>query len=364
MNEYQDILRVFSESRADRFLRSVEGSRPIFICTIGTTETAKIPGISAAGKNPQFTDYTPAADVEYLYYGGCKCIGSIPVTPEGVPTPALITKAAVDLAGMPVLVADAGSRVKPEVPFVDLGGSPGKDIRCGAAVKEATKIFENSKALGLNLARTSEFLVLGESIPGGTTTALSVMMAMGLDAEGKVSSSMPDNPHSLKLSVAEKALKSAGLRKGDLERSPIEAIEMVGDPVQAALAGLIAGAADHVKILMAGGTQMAAVLAIVDYIASSHTSNLAIGTTEWLFKDKTSDLVGLVKQICEVPILASRLCFSKSKHRGLRAYEFGVVKEGVGAGGASIAAILKSSGAITCSKIQERVEMEYKGLID
>ncbi|MBS7625493.1 TIGR00303 family protein, partial [Candidatus Bathyarchaeota archaeon] len=63
MNEYQDILRVFSESKADRFLRSVEGSRPIFICTIGTTETAKIPGISAAGKNPQFTDYTPPADV-------------------------------------------------------------------------------------------------------------------------------------------------------------------------------------------------------------------------------------------------------------------------------------------------------------
>ncbi|MBS7625492.1 TIGR00303 family protein, partial [Candidatus Bathyarchaeota archaeon] len=93
-------------------------------------------------------------------------IGSIPVTPEGVPTPALITKAAVDLAGLPVLVADAGSKVKPKVPFIDLGGSPGKDIRFGHAVKDATTIFENSKTLGLNLARTSEFLVLGESIPG------------------------------------------------------------------------------------------------------------------------------------------------------------------------------------------------------
>ncbi|MGQ9639573.1 MAG: nicotinate mononucleotide-dependent phosphoribosyltransferase CobT [Candidatus Bathyarchaeia archaeon] len=363
MNKYPDILRVSYEPGADDFLRSLEGKKPLFLCTIGTTDTAKIPGISAAGKNPEYVDYTPAADVELLHYGRCRCISNIPVTPEGIPTPALITKAAVDISGMPMLVADAGSRVKPQIPLIDLGGKPGGDIRGGKAVKDAAAIFEFSKMLGRSLAEISDYLVLGESIPGGTTTALSVMMAMGLDAEGKVSSSMPENPHSLKLSVARIALEAAGVRKGDLERSPIDAIRMVGDPVQAALAGLIVGAAGHVRVLMAGGTQMSAVLAVVDYIAPSHIRYLAIGTTSWLVRDESSDLVGLIKQVDEVPILAVDMSFSKSRHRGLQAYELGAVKEGVGSGGASIAAILMSLGQVTCQKIQERTELEYQELV-
>ena len=38
----------------------------------------------------------------------------------------------------------------------------------------------------------TDCLVIGESIPGGTTTALAVLKALGFDA--KVSSSIPNNP--------------------------------------------------------------------------------------------------------------------------------------------------------------------------
>ena len=44
----------------------------------------------------------------------------------------------------------------------------------------------------------SDLIVVGESIPGGTTTALAVLRALGIDARFKVSSSMPENPHNLK----------------------------------------------------------------------------------------------------------------------------------------------------------------------
>ncbi|MEM2626162.1 MAG: hypothetical protein QXG19_08590, partial [Candidatus Jordarchaeales archaeon] len=48
---------------------------------------------------------------------------------------------------------------------------------------------------------------------------------------------------------------------------------------------------------------------------------------------------------------------------GLRAYEKGVVKEGVGAGGATIAALLKTEGKITCEDVRKTVEKEYRRLV-
>jgi NaMN:DMB phosphoribosyltransferase len=85
MLESPDILKAFEPSKAESFLKEIEGKDPIFVCTIATTETAKIKGISAAGKDPEFTDYTPPADMEYLYYGRCRCIDGVPVTPDGIP---------------------------------------------------------------------------------------------------------------------------------------------------------------------------------------------------------------------------------------------------------------------------------------
>ena len=91
----EDILICNEEAKAKAFVEKVWGKRPTFICVIGNTETAKIPGISAAGAVPAITDFTPAADIELLYYGRCKCIDGVPVTPNGIPTPALVTMSAI-----------------------------------------------------------------------------------------------------------------------------------------------------------------------------------------------------------------------------------------------------------------------------
>jgi uncharacterized protein (TIGR00303 family) len=363
MKKIYDIILFHEETKGKAFLTQLEGKNPLFICTIGTTETAKIPGISAAGKYPELTDYTPPADVELLTFGRCKCIPGVPVTPEGIPTPAIITLSALKLANIPILVASGGLKVNPHAPFLDLGGKPGRDIRTGNAVDNAKEVIEKAIITGENLARTADYLVIGESIPGGTTTTLGVLLAMGVDARGKVSSSMPGNPHELKIKTAEAGLKASGVKLGALASNPLKAISCVGDPMIPAFAGLVLGAAGKVPVLMAGGTQMGAVLAVIKELNPNVLDNVAIGTTRWIIIDKTADLKGIITQIAEVPILAADLDFSQSRFEGLKAYEAGVVKEGVGAGGSAIAAMAKSEGSITKDTILREIERNYEKLI-
>src|SRR4030066_1970495 len=230
MEKIFDVLLVQNELKCEAFVDEMRGKKPLFVCTIATTETAKIPQISAAGKYPEFTDYTPPADAELLLLGKCKCIAGVPVTPDGIPTPALITMSALRLADVPVLVASGGLRVKPFIPFLDLGGNPGRDIRTGNAVDNVEEVIRRGSILGENLAKTADYLVTGESIPGGTTTALGVLSVMGINAEGKVSSSMPENPHDLKIGAVRAGLAAASEKFGSLAKTPLKAGSAVGEP--------------------------------------------------------------------------------------------------------------------------------------
>jgi uncharacterized protein (TIGR00303 family) len=359
----QGIIIAHNEAKSKAFLKGIIGKKPLFVCTLGTTETAKISGISAAGANPDITDYTPPADIELLLLGKCKCINGVPVTPDGIPTPALVTMSALKLAKIPALPVNAGLRVLPHVPFLELGAKPGKDIRTGKAVENAPEVLQRAKIAGEILSQTVDYLVIGESIPGGTTTALGVLLAMGIDAKGKVSSSMPGNPHDLKIKTVEEGLKALKIEFGALKSDPLKAISCVGDPMMPAFAGLVMGAAKRVPVLMAGGTQMSAVLAVINALDPQVLDKVAVGTTRWIMADKTSDLKGIISQIADIPILAADLNFGSSRFSGLRAYEAGVVKEGVGVGGATIAAMAKSKGAVTKETMLAEIEKNYVQLV-
>ncbi len=354
-----DVLIANNELKAKAFLDEIEAKKPLFLCTVATTETGKIPGLSAAGMNPDFTDFTPPADAELLLLGKCKSIAGVPVTPDGIPTPALITMSALRLADIPVLVVNGGVKVKPQIPYVDLGGSSGRDIRSGNSVDNVEEVIERAKLLGEHLAKAADYLVIGESIPGGTTTALGVLSALGINAHGKVSSTLPENPHNLKAEVVATGLKAAKEKFGSLAKDPIKAISCVGDPMMAAMTGLVIGGAKQGPVLMAGGTQMTAVLAVINALNPEALCNVAVGTTRWVAKDKSSDICGIVNQFCKVPVLAADLDFGPSKYPGLRIYETGLVKEGVGAGGASIAAMAKLGGAVTKDILLKEIERNY-----
>jgi NaMN:DMB phosphoribosyltransferase len=53
-----------------------------------------------------------------------------------------------------------------------------------------------------------------------------------------------------------------------------------------------------------------------------------------------------------------------SSHRGLQAFARGFVKEGVGAGGLSIVAILKSNGQIDGRSLLKAIEQEYDTIMN
>jgi uncharacterized protein (TIGR00303 family) len=364
MKRVFDVLLAHNEFKAEAFVKELEGKKPLFVCTIATTETAKIQGISAAGENPEFTDYTPPADAELLLLGKCRCIKGVPVTPDGIPTPALITMSALRLADIPILVASGGLKVKPQIPFLELGGTPGNDIRTGKAVENVEEIIQRATLLGEQLAKTVDYLIIGESIPGGTTTALGVLSAMGINADGKVSSSMPENPHRLKSKTVQAGLAASGESFGSLSKNPVRAISCLGDPMMPTFAGLVIGAAAQVPVLMAGGTQMTSVLAVVNAVNPDVLCNVAIGTTRWVTNDNSSDICGIVAQIADVPVLAADIDFTLSKFSGLKAYEKGIVKEGVGAGGAAIAAMAKLGGAITKDMLLKAIENNYTLLME
>ncbi len=149
-----DALIANNELKAKAFLDEIESKKPLFMVTIATTETGKIPGLSAAGANPDFTDFTPPADAELLLLGKCKSIQGVPITPDGIPTPGLITMSALHLADIPVLVVNGGVKVKPQIPYVDLGGSSGRDIRTGNSVDNVEEVIERAKILGEQLAES------------------------------------------------------------------------------------------------------------------------------------------------------------------------------------------------------------------
>jgi uncharacterized protein (TIGR00303 family) len=267
------------------------------------------------------------------------------------------------LARIPLLVVDAGTKVKPSIPYISFGVEPGRNIINENAmdISSVKRAFEHGELLGKQLAIMSDLIVVGESIPGGTTTALAVLRALGIDARFKVSSSMPENPHNLKNKVVDSAIERVTADGIERINSPFEAISTFGDPMMPSVAGIASGVLSASgKVMLAGGTQMSAVVAILKFLGRS-LNGLYIGTTTYVTKDPSSDLSGLVRMASKrVPILSCDLHLGESSKPGLQAFAKGFVKEGVGAGGASIVAITKSRGKITGKKLMNAIEKEYE----
>jgi len=338
--------------------------RVLALYFIGSTKTSTIPGLSVAGATPDLTLFTPACDVEYLVYGEPRSFNAIPVTPEGIPTPAVITRSCLNICQIPYVVVDAGSAVEPKIPHVRLPSRTiGESIRTGRALpyEVAKALYEEAKALA-RMLRGVDVYLLGESIPGGTTTTLGILSALGYDAWGKVSSASPSNPHQLKEMIVREGLERSGLKVDEARRDPLKAVSALGDPVHVSMAGFLDGALKSgAKVVLAGGTQMSSVLAIAKHM-NIELRGVVVATTRWVAYDPSSNIFALMRSVdSSVPIVSMNLDFSESPYEGLRYYEKGYVKEGTGAGGtAFLTHVLTGKGA---REIQESVYKEYERLI-
>ncbi len=333
------------------FIDSLQKKDFLFSLVISYTETCEIPGITFAGSDLESIKFTPPADAEFLHYGFCKCIKKIPMTPDGKPTPALLTKVALESASIPHIVVNAGSKINPQIPYLQTDLKPGKNITQEPAMDESDVLHavDYGRIIGRTLASVTDCLVIGESIPGGTTTALALMRGLGIDA--KVSSSIPKNPIELKNRIAENALKQLD------SKDPLVIASKVADPLIPFIAGMISTATEITKVILAGGTQMAAVLSLGKSLGFNK-ENLAIGTTCYITNDKTANFLDIIQKTADIPILVVDPKLSDSKIEGLKAFSEGFAKEGVGAGGCIISSMLKTG--ISSNKFLELVEKEYQ----
>ncbi|MBI5698331.1 MAG: TIGR00303 family protein [Thaumarchaeota archaeon] len=346
---------VFVEKqRGERFLDSLEKKQFLFSLVISYTETCTIPGITVAGKTPEVLPYTSPADAEFLNFGYCRCINAIPMTPDGKPTPALLTKTALESASIPNVVINAGSKISPQLPCFETGLPYGKNITLEPAMSldDVTRAVEYGRMIGRSLGSTTDCLVIGESIPGGTTTAQTVLTSLGIN--GMVSSSMPNNPQSLKQKIANDVSKRTD------SKNQFDIVANGGDPMIPTVAGILSTASAQTKVILAGGTQMAAVLSF-GKITGYHKDNVALATTSYVTNDSTANLVEMISQIDQIPVFSVRLGLGNSKIDGLRAFADGFVKEGVGAGGASLAAMLKIG--IDSEQLLSLTEKQYRDII-
>jgi len=339
--------------QAQNFLETIKSGKSLFAFVISYTETCEIPGITFAGADKNSIQFTPPADAEYLHYGYCKTIDKIPMTPDGKPTPGILTKTALESSSIPHLTINAGSKISPQLPFIETGLPFGKNISNEDAMTDSqvSQAVDFGRILGRSLASLTDCLIIGESIPGGTTTALAVLRAFGFDA--KVSSSIPENPIELKNQIVESALKRIN------SEHPYSIIAKVGDPMIPFVAGMLSSASGVSKVMLAGGTQMAAVLAFASKIGFNE-ENTIIGTTSYITNDENANFKELVQKIANIPIISVDPNLKNSRHSGLRAFSEGFAKEGVGAGGSIISSMLKTGN--DSEKFLKLVEEEYRRL--
>lgn len=339
---------------AQGWIERVRGQDATFACVLGFTATGLIPGISAAGATPADRQYTAIADAEFLYHG-VLANPQFPLPPlvDGA-SPTLISRAVVAGLKLPLYLFNAGLPQLPTVPSIDLGGVAAGCLSHGAALE--LSVVKRLLAQGLHWGETlaskeaGRYLILGECVVGGTTTALGVLTGLGWDAAGKVNSSHPACNHRQKWAIVRAGLDRAGLLEtcDPLHCDPLRVVAAVGDPMQIVVAGMAIAASRHTSVLLAGGTQMLAVHALMQGLCARdqllwRADRVMVGTTRWVAEDPTGDTVGLAKQL-SVPLMATQLSFADSQHPSLRAYEQGYVKEGVGAGGCAIGAHLLGWG--------------------
>jgi len=319
------------------FIESLRGKKATFMLALSNTKTANIEGITQAGI-PGMIHLTPTLDSEFTCTGEVRSLENIAKTPKGVPTPALITRGVHLLTPYGrIELLNLGLEVTPKVNYFkvhDFSITPSQSIAQGANI-DAQALFQKGVEFGQNYHCKDEYIILGESVPSGTTTAMATTIGLKYKAKECFSSSFKNVPNTIRDNTLKLALSHIE-EKDDI----FQVLSKVADNMLIFNAGFILGLNNQTKVVLAGGTQMASVLLIVDRIlqlmgGSMETSNLALCTTKWVANDENSDIKALL-ELLRFPINAyyADFDFSLSQHPALKLYDEGEAKEGVGAGGA------------------------------
>lgn len=342
---------------------SAERRAKFLLCNAGT-KASEHSGISAAGADPLARRLTPAVDAEALVLGKTISAKGLPVSPRGIVSPVVISRACLKLLELDIQVVNCGSFESPKLEgLLQLSEIVAECPSSGHALAEelVADLFKQGTEIGKELADTYDYLMLAECVPGGTTTAMAVMHALGYEIKGLVSSSLPTCNHSQRWQLVETGIASSGYTKSEFAGKPLLAVSSVGDPMQAVLAGIVSTATKKCKIFLAGGSQMLAIWALCKSLLLPEFSlkNIVIMSTKWVAFDKSAGVQKLA-ELLQAPMAVACPNFWNSRHRGLQAYEEGNVKEGVGAGASMCVAHLNR---FTREQIQNAIDDCYDELV-
>lgn len=320
------------------FIESLRGKDATFLLSCGVTRTCEVEGISQAGI-PGSLHLTPTLDAEFITTGEVRSLPEVASTPTGIPTPALLTRAVHELHPFKSMeLLNLGMSTLPQIEYFtqhDFDIVSSGNISSEIALN-AMEVFQKGVAFGQRYTTQSEYTILAETVPAGTTTAKATALALGYECESFFSSSFKNAPKDLKELVIQKALA-----KVTPDMDIFEKLSCVSDNMIVFNAGFILGLqAQNHKLILAGGTQMASVLLVVNSILKTmggeiNANNLALCTTQWIAQDKNSDIKALLT-LLDFPMNAysADFNFASSRIDVLKLYDEGEAKEGVGAGGA------------------------------
>lgn len=306
-----------------------------FLLAACVTHTCEIPQLTQAGI-PGKIPLTPTLDAEFISTGKVFSLGDIAETPKGVPTPALITRAVHELSPFTsIQILNLGLPVKPqECKLIDLDIEPSPNITEDKSF-DAKDIFDKGFVYGKTYKLEGDYLIIGESTPSGTTTAQACITALGYETEGLFASSFKEVPSSIKEETI-----SASLSKLHSNMSLFEKLGHTADNMLVFVAGFILSASRRFNLVLAGGTQMAAVLLIANKVSGRQGihhdhRHIHLCTTKWIAEDKNSNIQGLLEQLdFRLKAYYADFSFEEASHPALKLYDEGEAKEGVGAGAA------------------------------
>ena len=304
-----------------------------FLLASSVTRTCEIEGITQAGI-PGMIPLTPTLDGEFIINEKVFSLGELAETPTGVPTPALITRAIHKLNPFSTIeLLDLGLDTQPQNSIVHhFDIAPSDSIATGANI-DAKEVFAKGMEFGKSYELKGSYLILGESTPSGTTTALASALALGYDCANDFSSSFLTVPDDIKNQTVQKALS---LINDDM--SNFEKLSLVSDNMLIFCAGFLLEASRRFHIVLAGGTQMAACLLIADTLKEDvlmrlKSDNITLATTQWVAKDTNSDIAHLLSLLSYTPhAIYTTFSFANTEIPVLKKYDDGEAKEGVGAG--------------------------------
>lgn len=373
------------EGTMSRLLERVAGAESIDFCVcLGSTRTSDVEGVSAAGATPEDRRMTPGYDAEALLLGRTSKGASLPVSPEGIVSPVVLTRASLGLTKARKHVVDCGTHYSPDVEKLIAGNRVAECLSSGQAmpVEHVKKLYDFGVELGRKLAESSRLLVISECVPAGTTTAKALLTGLGYETMGCLSSSMQMTDHHTRWQLVERGLIGSGLKEliicGDPAKTlanikdPLRVAAAMGDPMQPVVAGMAGAASASIPVILAGGSQMLAVYALIKALSLAPKrskdnpanqfgiDNIGVITTKWVAFDGNAKVPELAAAI-QAPFACSMPDFLKSRHAGLQAFEQGHVKEGIGAGASMALAHL--SGGCDEEEIVTTIDATYDQMV-